>query len=440
MNKKLLRLFSLILYRLSLDLSYPLISEYYEYSGMIISDSAMPPLYSWLIFLCSLPFAMALYHRDTFFCALTSMLYLLGFVPMTSLFMYMEPSSGLVLCFCLYWGVLACAAFAAVRWTPPLLESKKDHTGLLYFFILSLCAVVLYASWRFRGLSFHFDLSTVYELRQDAEIKNMGNLFNRTLSYANKLLPIATTFFLWKKQKIWFIGLLIVTLLDFGIGGHKTVFFSVILSVLVCLFYRNWMWKAIPIALALMNFAGMYLLRQFNSIELIGYSTRRVLFVPALLNYCYYDYFRSYGADYFLAGPVGKLTGLTSPHSDNIPHLIGEIYFNAPDMGANNGLFSDAYANLGIIGCVVMPIMLILCIYLLQYIGSTLPAKVLFSVVIVFSVTFVSSFLTTILFTHALVPCYLLLYLMSTSHNKELNRDTMLVSSSPSIEKPRILL
>ena len=205
-----------------------------------------------------------------------------------------------------------------------------------------------------------------------------------------------------------------------------------ILSVLVCLFYREWMWKAIPIALALMNFCGMYLLKQFNSIELISYSTRRVLFTPAKLNYCYYDYFSSHGPDYFLAGPVGRLTGLTSPNSDSIAHLIGEVYFNAPDMGANNGLFSDAYANLGIIGCVVMPIILVLCIYLLQYIGRALPPSVLFSVVIVFSITFVSSFLTTIFFTHALIPAYLLLYLMSSSKNKTaLNRDTTAVEAAP---------
>ena len=415
MKNNLLLLFGLLLYRVTLDAAYPVISKYYVCSGMIITDKAMPWILSWAIFLYSIPMIVKLWNKNTPYSIIICTLYLCGFVPVTSLFMYIDPAPGFVYTFLLYWSVLLFASLLIPDIKIPEIKYNRDYSIFLYAFALLIGAGVLYTSWRVRGLSFHFDLSTVYELRRDANLMNMNGMQKRLLALANKTLPIITVYFLWRKKWGWFIGLFIISLLNFGIAGHKTVLFTIILSLTFYWGYRDWMWKYIPAALAFLNFAGIFLLDCFGIIELISYSTRRIFFLPPLLNYCYYDYFNTKGPDYYLSGIVGKIVKIPSEHAQDISHTIGEIYFNAPQMGANNGLYSDAFANLGATGCIILPLLLCFCIFMLQYFGRNLPIKVLFSVVIVYSITFISSFLPTIFLTHGLAIVYILFCLMSSA-------------------------
>ena len=413
----------LILYRLSLDLAYPLISQYYANSGMIMTEEAMPGILSWAIFLCSLPIMINIWNKNTLYSIMFSTLYLISFVPSTSLFMYIDPAPGFVFSFILYWSVLLLASYMIVnaKIKIPEIKSQRDYSIFIYMFVLLICAVVVYTSWRFRGLSFNFGLSVEHidKLRLDVKIMSISNIHKRLLATANKILPIIMVYFLWRKKWIWAAAILFVSLLNFGIAGHKLVLFSTILSIVAFWCYRDWVWEFIPAALAFVNFAAIFLLDNFGIIDLIHHISRRVLFVPALLNYCYYDYFNSNGPDYYISSFVGKILKIPSGHKQDISHTIGEIYFNAPQMAANNGLYSDAFANLGVAGCIILPLLLCFSIFMLQYFSRNLPNKVLFSIVIVYSMTFISSFLSTIVFTHALAVLMLICYFMSSTKQNE---------------------
>ena len=168
-----------------------------------------------------------------------------------------------------------------------------------------------------------------------------------------------------------------------------------------------------------LNFAAIFLFDKLGISGLHNFIIRRVLFGPALLNYYYYDYFSSHKPDYYISSFVGKILNISSGHSKSISHTIGEIYFKAPQMAANNGLYSDAFANLGVAGCIILPLLLCLSIFMLQYFSRSLPNKVLFSIVIVYSITFISSFLSTIVFTHALAVLMLICFFMSSTKKDE---------------------
>lgn len=409
----------LILYRLSLDLAYPLISEYYAYAGMITTETAMSGVASWLIFLISLPFVLKFFRSDSLFSIFTILLYLCGFVPMTSLFMYINPSPGLVFSFLLYWGVFLFSALFLNGKKMPEMLSKKDYTIPLCLFLLILCTAVLYISWKYRGLAFHFNLNDVYSLRRDPNIENLGGFWRYMLTFANKLLPIAAIYFLWQRKWLVFSGLLLTCLLNFSISGHKSIFFSLLLGILLFFFYREWMLMLVPGILAFLNFTGIFVLETFGIFELISYITRRVLFIPALLNYHYYDHFSLVEPDFFCSGQIGKLLGVPEQYSHGISRFIGYKYFAKDQMAANNGLFSDAYANLGLSGCIIMPVILLISIRMLQYVSRNLPNKIMCSVAVVYTITFISSFFQTILISHALLITYVMLYFMSESNNSK---------------------
>ena len=231
---------SLIIYRLSLDFAYPVISCHVR-KDMIISATALPAYFSWLIFLGSLPIITKLYRHENLLSNLTTLLYLVGFVPSTSLFMYIDPPRDFLLSFLVYWAIYLFASYKLSNVQISKYFSQKNHITFFYIIVLLLCAVVLYASWRFRSLSFHFDLSSdaIDSLRLDPNIRNRTGIISRMISHANKLLPIAMIYFLWKKKWICFSVLFLINLLNFGIAGHKTILCSVLLSITVFFLYRN---------------------------------------------------------------------------------------------------------------------------------------------------------------------------------------------------------
>jgi len=96
----------------------------------------------------------------------------------------------------------------------------------------------------------------------------------------------------------------------------------------------------------LINIPDFYLQRpMFKSL-----IVRRVFFVPAILNEFYFDFFDH--NHLFLSHSV--FSGLTEYPYDVMPtYLIGEHYFDKPEMSSNVGIVADGFMNFGYIGVVV---------------------------------------------------------------------------------------
>ena len=134
---------------------------------------------------------------------------------------------------------------------------------------------------------------------------------------------------------------------------------------------------------------------------------RRVLYVPAFLNYQYYDFFSVREKDMWRTGILGKL-GFESPYGGTkISHLIGK-QMGYPEMGANNGLFSDAYANFGIWGILFFPFLLVMFVKIMDSFTRGIDVKLLILPIIATVLGFMSSFFTTLLLTHGLLLLLLL--------------------------------
>jgi hypothetical protein len=115
--------------------------------------------------------------------------------------------------------------------------------------------------------------------------------------------------------------------------------------------------------------------------------------------------------DLFRQGILGRL-GFSSPYINKIPNIIGGVYFNNYSTSSNNGLFSDAYYNLGVAGMFIMPILIILALRLLEACMNGLSISVLIASVVTATMTFISSSFFTVMLTHGFIALCVIIYFL----------------------------
>ena len=160
--------------------------------------------------------------------------------------------------------------------------------------------------------------------------------------------------------------------------------------------------------------AGVSLLTVFGVVEYLLFHTtyisdfgiRRVMIVPNQLGEYYYDFFTLNVPDYYRSSFLRHF-GFRSPYQmeglKGFTYVIADKYFGKTDMNANNGLASDGLANLGIVGCIVMPILIITVLKLFDRCTGNLDKRLLIVVAIYISYNLLSTTLTTCLLTHGLI-------------------------------------
>tara|TARA_R110000796_G_scaffold77799_6_gene173839 strand:- start:15693 stop:16946 length:1254 start_codon:yes stop_codon:yes gene_type:complete len=226
----------------------------------------------------------------------------------------------------------------------------------------------------------------------------MGKLSNPYFGYTYSIftkifIPLIIIFGLELKKNIWILTGIIYLLLFYLFGAHKTVYVGLIV---VLVFYRFSFIKSVKF---LLKYSSILILACIF-LAFVGYdypwilTFRRVHFIPTLLDICYTDYFQ----DNFLYWSNSILKNFIDyPYDVRTTNLIGEVYFNRPDMSANNGLVSDGFMNFGAIGVFIN--ILLVSLYFMILNSLKIPAKY-FGLFVLVIFSFISSSLFTVLLTH----------------------------------------
>lgn len=226
----------------------------------------------------------------------------------------------------------------------------------------------------------------------------MGELSNPYFGYTYSIftkiiIPLIIVFSLeLKKRALLFVGILYL-ILFYLFGAHKTVYaglfvvlvfysFSYAQSVKFIVKYSAFLVLAC-LALALVNFDFPWIL-----------TFRRIHFFPTLLDICYTDFFE--GQHLYWSQSILKKF-IEYPYDVRHTNLIGEVYFNRPDMSANNGFVSDGFMNFGSIGVGIN--VLLISIYFMVLNNLKIPAKY-FGLFVLVIFSFISSSLFTVFLTH----------------------------------------
>ena len=215
--KYYLELLGIIIFRILLDINYVVIvSPYYAYAGLVNKVTFLSYLVSWVVFLIPARFILKQYtSKYTFFANVIVLLFLMAFVPGTSLMAFMPMDFTFFVLWTTYWFLIFFFSHSLKPIKAMVLPSTITKYAL-YGFLAVFVGTVLYISWKYTGFRFHPLLSNVYGIRHEATKWNMPIVFSYLLSAANNILPLLLIYFLYRKKNIIVILIGIIIYLNFS--------------------------------------------------------------------------------------------------------------------------------------------------------------------------------------------------------------------------------
>ena len=394
-----------VLYRILLDYIYlSVTSVTWDYYGFIINAGRSSFWVSWMVLLALLYLVFPFFQKEApFYPDILILVFIMRVVPFTTLLRFQDIPGRLTLLFFVFYALLFILAQVLKFKKIPLLRGGKKQTDLLlYLSAFFFIAIVVFISGFYAKFRLHFSLTDVYDLRQEAREFDIPTILKYLWAPATNVLPLVFVYFAHKRKVVVCLLIFAAILLNFSINGMKSTFFK----LLICVAFgfvniKNFKSYYLPGFVVLLVFTlAEGLLWDLHLLHDI--LVRRALLVPPLLDTYYYDYITQEGPLFYVRGEM------------RIQNIIGEVYFNDPETACNNGLFSDAYMNLGALGCIVYPV---IYAFIFRICGSAFRGAekglVVFAALIM-SYTFEGSELTTGLLTHGLFVFGIIMYLVSS--------------------------
>ena len=350
----------IVLYKYLVDLSYIVTQERFGYAGLFkLSESLASTWLSWCLLILFLPIGMASFYRNTVSARVVSILFLVSVVPTISLIGFRQDySSDYILLIMIYWLMF----FLAWNYMPRInVFNRKDNSSPIALYLLTfvLSLVVLYVWSRHAGFHIQTDLfETVYETRARAREFSIGTLTAYVWLSADNILPLCVVYFLSRKRYTVASVISIIVFINFSITASKQLIALLVVGVLGYYLY-SFISKGKSVLYLLISFLIISLVEPLIfGTYLASFIPYRIFFIPGELHYSHFAFFQINSLDYFAQGPLRHF--IDSAYETPIAFLISE--FSSGDIGgrANNGLFSDAYQNLGALGVLIMPFLTVL--------------------------------------------------------------------------------
>ncbi len=398
---------AMVVYRTVLDLSYCfVISEVWAHARFELCFNNIKLIESY--FLLFIVFALIPKSSKKLSTIVVWLLILLSYVPMLTLFALMDESRAFIYAVTGFW----IAVFILLRIPKVSFATLKQAKIIRLSIFFSLSVVVFLMIYKYLGLSFNLDLTKVYDIRSHyvtLKIPFAGYLFGWLAYIVN---PIFFALFVVKRKWIFAVLVFALQLLLFSVTGHKTSLFALpFVLVLMWVVARKNPLAWMGIGLVGIILLGMACYWLIDDIWILSLFTRRTLLVPAQVSFCYYDFFSEHGPISLSTTRIFR-SFLDYPYDLSPPHLIGQVYFNRPEMNANNGIVADAYMNFGFAGLILWAILLAVILKLVDTFSKGKNIKVAIASIAMPVIAFTNSALLTTMLTHGVLLALILLYLL----------------------------
>lgn len=406
-------------YRMTLQYIYiEMIAPRWAYYGFGDDFSLTRCFISWILFV-PVPYILSRFTKnETVSRQILSLFLLISYVPTLVLYIYM-PMSYLPL-FILYYLIFVVAAewIKTIKFKFRVYERKYSDT--LVDFIGILISVIIIFIWAFYA---HFNLqisfTDIYTTRLEAREYEIPFFLNYIRAISRSIIPLLAIYNLYKRRKIKFIFYLAIQFILFSIDGTKTTIFVILAGIAgyYIVHRRKAFISVMPQILSAIGIAAILEKFLIKTTSIADMIVRRIMFLPCLQNSQYYEYFSTHGIDFYRQS-LGGILG-ASQYNDLIARIIGKTYYGSAAVNANNGLFSDAYANLGIAGVLILPIMIIIVLKIMEGAGQHIPQEVWTVCTIQTFMAFLSSSFFTVLVTHGVIFICIMLYMLSPRQDTE---------------------
>lgn len=414
----------LLLYRVSLDYLYSkVIYKYYYMYGFNLDIDHTKVMISYIsLIIIGLVFTTQI-KKSTPSATILLILFLLAFVPNTSLYSMMNLDHIFMVISICYWGFIVIAYRIIKKLKFDKLKNNIHISNNMYMNIANVLLItILLFSYSYNGMRINISLADVYDMRMESRRLGIPGIMNYLLPWAgNVVFPLVIVDSLRKKKFATAIIFLFAELILFSISGMKTWLFVLILSVAWILFIKkdNFIFK-LPLFFSIFNVIAYIEILLFKSSFLVNYIIRRVFYSTSLSNWYYIDFFKNNEKLYLIDSALGwtKRFGFSSPHgNESISRIIGRVYYNNLEMNASSGTIADAFSNFGWMGVILYPLLLVFVLKLLDYCSSGVNSSVLIPIYFSMSIYLLNGNIFSVLTTYGFI--FALIYVFIMAHSRE---------------------
>ena len=401
-------LIGLILFKILLDFSYKsFVSKYYDYSVFILDFNNHKYIEGWIVYV-PLIFLLSK-KRDTVLYITLLISFLLLIVPTITLYAYRNEQS--IFFYTIIFSFILILLLIREK-SIEINYIKGSKNFVLFISIFFTLIVFLHYLYTVGRSNLNFDFSEVYVLREKYGEINDDGVFGYLNPWVTKLFNLLLIIWAMHKKKYLklfiFIGFQIAF---FGFSGNKVVLLSLLLiGMLYALGNTKYIYGYIIFSFVTLISLVLTYAHFSENLMLPSIVIRRAFFLPASLNYTYYDFFSNNEFVYW-SNSVLKLF-IENPYKVETSHVIGD-YLGHPEMGANTGVFGAGYMHFGIVGVLIYVLILSYFINLINQFRN-IPIWIINGIILIPTLTlFISSDLPTSMLTHGFLLAVLVLYLYS---------------------------
>jgi hypothetical protein len=239
-------------------------------------------------------------------------------------------------------------------------------TVFLTYILISIYLIIQRGGVDIRSFSFQ----DIYELRSE---QKLGILDGYLVNWVSKVFtPFFIAYGLYKKKKYIYITAIIVQVMLYLSFGFKAFLISIIFALLVYFVTKksnDFKMVFVKILTILIVTSSIFYL--FNIFIFRDVLIYRTIFIPAQIQYNYFDFFQNNEFLYYSEGLIGRLFGIEYSYNQPIGFIV-DAYTHSLQVGsnANTGIFSYEYANSGFLGMVIIAIVFGFLLNFLDLIGN----------------------------------------------------------------------
>ncbi len=409
-----LELFLIIIIKLLFEYSYiEFVVPMFGYSGFIYDLSIDKYIFGWFVYI--LGFILLLKKRRIYIFEIYLLLFLLYVLPNTIYYGLSNQETNYYLAIVLPFFIIVYSTVGG-----KFLKYKSLHNGKVKIILLSFALTLLVIMHYFvsTGGRIVLDFALVYDFRKDFLQSSYGGIFGYLNGWVMRVFSVFLFAWALYRKKVLMIALSVFfILLLFALSGHK----SALVGILLVLFFyyifkaKN---KILFILYIFLFFIGIIIviLEYTNSIELNAITIRRVFFVPAHLNYIYFEFFSQ--NDFVLWSNGIFKYFIDYPYTLSSTHVIGN-YLGQPEMGANTGFIASGFMHAGYFGIAIYTGIAIIIMNLINQLAMKTNKYIVLSIIFLpINAFFTSSDLFTTLLTHGLLIAMIILWLYQDKEAK----------------------
>ncbi len=243
---------------------------------------------------------------------------------------------------------------------------------IVYLFI-SFYLIIKRGGIDFRTLNFN----SIYQVRSET---NFVGLDGYLLNWSVKVLfPFFFTYYYYKNKVGYCFSIILIQILLYLSFGNKAFIFSTgFLVMIIFLFKRREFIKHFIVILSGINILSVLIDFIFKVRLLSAAVPFRLVFVPAQIQFQYFDFFSSNEKLFYSEGLIGKLLAIKSPYNGPITKVITQHFhnFTNPDITSNTGIISEGFANAGFLGSLLSILILGVIFILVDSFSKNIPLYV----------------------------------------------------------------